>query len=92
MIYFSRTNHYLFKEPQALKLHWAIVANSYQLLWWDLLFPVSNQNSVFQSYNKFDETKSLSDLKNANFSFTSADPNENFLFPPNSFSKIVAFK
>ena len=39
--------------------------------------------------NKFDENKFLSDLKNTNFPFTSADPNENSLFFTNSFSKIV---
>ena len=43
----------------------------------------------FRNYKKFDETKFLSDLKNTNFSFTSADPNENYLFLTNSFSKIV---
>ena len=43
----------------------------------------------FRNYKKFDETKFLSDLKNKNFSFTSADPNENYLFLTNSFSKIV---
>ena len=44
---------------------------------------------VFLNYKKFDETKSLSELKNTNFSFTSADPNENYLFLTNSFYKIV---
>ena len=34
-------------------------------------------------------SKFLPDLKNTNFSFTSADPNENYLFLKNSFSKIV---
>ena len=43
----------------------------------------------FRNYKKFDETRFLSDLKNTNFSFTSADPNENYLFLTNSFSKIV---
>ena len=43
----------------------------------------------FQNYIKFDETKFLADLKNKNFSFTSADPNENYLFLTNSFSKTV---
>ena len=43
----------------------------------------------FRNYKKFDETKFLSDLKNTNFSFTSADPNENYSFLTNSFSKIV---
>ena len=43
----------------------------------------------FRNYKKFDETKFLSDLRNTNFSFTSADPNENYLFLTNSFSKIV---
>ena len=43
----------------------------------------------FRNYKKFDETKFLADLKNTNFSFTSADPNENYLFLTNSFSKIV---
>ena len=43
----------------------------------------------FRNYKKFDETKFLSDLKNTNFSFTSADPNEDYLFLTNSFSKIV---
>ena len=43
----------------------------------------------FRNYKKFDETKLLSDLKNTNFSFTSADPYENYLFLTNSFSKIV---
>ena len=33
----------------------------------------------FQNYKKFDETKFLSDLKNTNLFFTSADPNENYL-------------
>ena len=47
------------------------------------------KNEFFQNYKKFDETKFLSDLKNTNFSFTFADPNENYLFLPNSFSKIV---
>ena len=42
-----------------------------------------------RNYKKFDETKFLADLKNTNFSFTSADPNENYLFLTNSFSKIV---
>ena len=44
---------------------------------------------LFRNYKKFDETKFLADLKNTNFSFTSADPNENYLFLTNSFSKIV---
>ena len=43
----------------------------------------------FGNYEKFHETKFLSDLKNTNFSFTSADPNENYLFLANSFSKRV---
>ena len=43
----------------------------------------------FRNYKKFDETKFLSYLENTNFSFTSADPNENCLFLTNSFSKIV---
>ena len=43
----------------------------------------------FGNYKKFDDTKLLADLKNANFSFTSADPNGNYLFLTNSFSKIV---
>ena len=43
----------------------------------------------FRNYKKFDETKFLADLKNTNFSFTSADPNENYLFVTNYFSKIV---
>ena len=56
----------------------------------DLLFPVSNQKLYFfRNYKKFDETKFLADLKNTNFSFTSADLNENYLFLTNSFSKIV---
>ena len=38
----------------------------------------------FRDYKKFDETK-----KNLNFSFTSTDPNENYIFFTNSFSKIV---
>ena len=46
------------------------------------------KNIFFQNYKKFDETKFLSDIKNTNFSFTSADPNENYLFLTN-FSKIV---
>ena len=43
----------------------------------------------FRNYKKFDETKFLADMKNTNFSFTSADPNENYLFLTNSFSRIV---
>ena len=43
----------------------------------------------FRNYKKFDESNFLSDLKNTNFSFTSADPNGNYLFLTNSFSKIV---
>ena len=43
----------------------------------------------FRHYKKFDETKFLSDLKYTNFSFTSGDPNENYLLLTNSFSKIV---
>ena len=43
----------------------------------------------FLNYKKFDELKFFSDLKNTNFSFTSADPNENYLCLKNSFSKIV---
>ena len=43
----------------------------------------------FRNDKKFDETKVLSDLNNTNFSFTSTDPNENYLFLTNSFSKIV---
>ena len=42
-----------------------------------------------RNYKKFDETKFLPDLKNTNVSFTSADPNENYIFLTNSFSKIV---
>ena len=44
---------------------------------------------LFRNYKKFDETKFLADLKNTDFSFTSADPNENYLFLTNSFSKLV---
>ena len=44
---------------------------------------------LFRNYKKSDETKFLSDLKNINFSFTSANPNENYLFLTNSFSKTV---
>ena len=43
----------------------------------------------FRNYKKFDETKLLSELKNANFSFTFFDPNENYSSLTNSFSKIV---
>ena len=43
----------------------------------------------FRNYEKFNETKFLSDLKNTNFSFTSADSNENYLFLTNSFSNTV---
>ena len=43
----------------------------------------------FQNYKNFIETKFVSDLKNTNFSFTSADPSENYLFLMNSCSKIV---
>ena len=43
----------------------------------------------FRNYKKFDETEFLSYLKNTNFSFTSSDPNENYLLLTNSFSKIV---
>ena len=43
----------------------------------------------FQNFKKFDDTNFLSDLKNTNFSFTSSDPNENYLLLTNSFSKIV---
>ena len=43
----------------------------------------------FRNYKKFDETKFLTDLKNTHFSFTTADPNENYIFLTNSFSKIV---
>ena len=43
----------------------------------------------FRNYRKFNEAKFLADLKNTNFSFRSADPNENYLFLMNSFSKIV---
>ena len=43
----------------------------------------------FRNYKRFDTTKFLSDLKNTNFSFTSADPNESYLFLTTSFSKIV---
>ena len=43
----------------------------------------------FRNHKKFDETKILADLKNTNFSFTSPDPNENYLFLTTSFSKIV---
>ena len=43
----------------------------------------------FRNYKKFDETKFLADLKNTNLSFTSADPNENYLFLTNLFSKII---
>ena len=43
----------------------------------------------FQNYKKFHQTKFLSDLNNTNFSFKSVDPNENYLFLTNSFSKIV---
>ena len=32
----------------------------------------------FRNYKKFDETRLLSELKNTNFSFTPADPNENY--------------
>ena len=43
----------------------------------------------FRNYKKFNETKFLADLKNTNFSFTSADPNKNYFFVTNYFSKIV---
>ena len=43
----------------------------------------------FRNFKKFDEAKFIADLKNTNFSFTSADPNEKYLFLTNSFSKIV---
>ena len=42
----------------------------------------------FRNYKRFDGKKLLADLKNTNFSFTSADPNENYLFLTNSFFKI----
>ena len=47
------------------------------------------KNILFRNYKKVVEAKFLSDLKNTNFFFTSADPNENYLFLTNSFSKIV---
>ena len=43
-------------------------------------FPSQTKKCIFRNYKKFDEGKFLSDFKNANFSFTSADPNE-FIFP-----------
>ena len=43
------------------------------------------KNVFFRNYKNFDETKFLSDLKNTHFSFTSAGPNENYLFLTNSF-------
>ena len=46
------------------------------------------KNILFQNYKKVVKAKFLSDLKNINFFFTSADPNENYLFLTNSFSKI----
>ena len=52
-------------------------------------FPSQTKNYIFRNYKKFDETKFLADLKNVNFSFKSADPNENYLFLTNSFSNIV---
>ena len=52
----------------------------------DLFF---TNKPFFRNYKKFDEIKFLADLKNTNFSFTSADANENYLFLRNSFSKIV---
>ena len=50
----------------------------------------SNQKNIFfGNYQKFDETKFLSDLKITSFSSTFADPYENYLYPMNSLSKIV---
>ena len=46
----------------------------------------------FRNYKTFDETKFLADLKNTNFYFTSADPNESYLFLTNKFSKNVPIK
>ena len=46
----------------------------------------------FRNYKKFDETKFLSDLENTYFSITFANPNENYLFLTNLFSKIVEKK
>ena len=46
----------------------------------------------FRNYKKFDETKFLSALENTNFSLTFADPNENYLFLTNLFSKIIEKK
>ena len=43
----------------------------------------------FRNCKKFHETNFLSVLKNANFSFTSADSNGKYLFLTNSFYKIV---
>ena len=48
---------------------------------------LKQKNNFFQNYKKFDVTKFLSDLKNTNFSFTSADPNENYLFHRIRFSR-----
>ena len=84
MIYFSRINHYLFKVPPPLKLEKSdchIMRSFVSRLKPKIIF--------FRNYKKFDETKFLSDLKNTNFSFTSADPNKNYLFLTNSFSNIV---
>ena len=46
------------------------------------------KNVFFRSYKKFDEEKFLFNLKNTNFIFTPADPNENYLLLTNSFSTI----
>ena len=43
----------------------------------------------FRNYKKFDKTMFLADLENTNFSFTSNDPNKNYFFLMNSFSKTV---
>ena len=51
--------------------------------------PLMPKTIFFRNYQKFDDTKFESNLKNTNLSFTSANTNENYLFLRNSFSKKI---
>ena len=51
---------------------------------------LKQQNGHYRSYKSFNEEKFLSDIKEANFSFKTSNPDENlFLFLTNTFSNIV---
>ena len=75
LIYFSRTNHYLFRETSTTETGLSDFHKLISTCMRSFASRLKPKKKKIQKYKKFNETKFLSDLKNTNFSFASTDPN-----------------